>query len=628
MKTMRNSIFIIFMLLAGISFSRTINDKPDFRLDFDKFPYVQKHPDQCGYCYFPNINNAVKSKSEDSILNQSREADTLYNQFKAENDNEFDNGSGIILGKLNKNQIRNLAELGQVWGFLKYHHPAVASGKYSWDYELFRILPKLQYAGSKEKRQELLMAWIDSLGIFKQRKYADTQSARIAIKPDLKWIESSRFNQQLKDRLMAIKNAERTGQHFYIGNTESENPDFKNENPYPAMHYPDTGFRLLALFRYWNMIQYYFPYKYLIDDNWNDVLTEFIPVFINAPDETQYKLAALKLIARINDTHGGIYGDSVLENYFGERNAAVQLSFIGNKAVVTGFHDKILGEQSGLKNGDIIEKINGRPLTGIIKELLPITPASNYPTQLRQISGKLLRTNDSLIAVGYKRDRKQAEIILKTYDGKSLRIPRRNQRPDTCFRLIRSDIAYLYPGSVKNSYLPEIIPQILKSKGLIVDFRCYPSDNLVDSFADILLPSSREFVKFSSAKVNDPGLFEFLEPIRTGKDNPDYFKGQVVILINEITQSAAEYTAMAFRTAPKVKVIGSTTAGADGDTSPIFLPGGIITHISGLGVYYPDGRETQRVGILPDIQVKPTIKAISENRDELIEKAMEIIDEN
>lgn len=47
--------------------------------------------------------------------------------------------------------------------------------------------------------------------------------------------------------------------------------------------------------------------------------------------------------------------------------------------------------------------------------------------------------------------------------------------------------------------------------------------------------------------------------------------------------------------------------------------------ISGIGVYYPDGIETQRIGIVPDIEIKPTIQGIKEGRDEVLEKAIEII---
>lgn len=72
------------------------------------------------------------------------------------------------------------------------------------------------------------------------------------------------------------------------------------------------------------------------------------------------------------------------------------------------------------------------------------------------------------------------------------------------------------------------------------------------------------------------------------------------------------------------KLIGSTTAAADGNVSPIVLPGNIQTGISGIGVYYPDGRETQQVGIIPNIAVKPTIAGVAAGRDELLEKALEI----
>jgi C-terminal processing protease CtpA/Prc len=82
---------------------------------------------------------------------------------------------------------------------------------------------------------------------------------------------------------------------------------------------------------------------------------------------------------------------------------------------------------------------------------------------------------------------------------------------------------------------------------------------------------------------------------------------------------------MAYKTNPNATVIGSTTAGADGNVSKLTLPGGITSMISGIGVYYPDGQETQRIGIVPNIEMKPTIKGIKKGRDELMEKAIEQI---
>jgi C-terminal processing protease CtpA/Prc len=79
---------------------------------------------------------------------------------------------------------------------------------------------------------------------------------------------------------------------------------------------------------------------------------------------------------------------------------------------------------------------------------------------------------------------------------------------------------------------------------------------------------------------------------------------------------------MALRAGPGAIVVGSTTAGADGNVSTVPLPGGLQSWISGIGVFYPDRKPTQRVGIVPDIEARPTIAGIREGRDEVLETAV------
>ena len=67
---------------------------------------------------------------------------------------------------------------------------------------------------------------------------------------------------------------------------------------------PDASYRLLALFRYWNIIHYFFPYKYATDGNWNEVLPDLIPVFQAATTEQAYQKALYQMVARIQDSHG------------------------------------------------------------------------------------------------------------------------------------------------------------------------------------------------------------------------------------------------------------------------------------------------------------------------------------
>jgi hypothetical protein len=65
-------------------------------------------------------------------------------------DQTFARGSGVSLTSLSGVQIANLATLGKVWGFLKYHHPAIADGQHHWDYDLFRELPKIPAAADRD----------------------------------------------------------------------------------------------------------------------------------------------------------------------------------------------------------------------------------------------------------------------------------------------------------------------------------------------------------------------------------------------------------------------------------------------------------------------------------------------
>ncbi len=162
------------------------------------------------------------------------------------------------------------------------------------------------------------------------------------------------------------------------------------------------------------------------------------------------------------------------------------------------------------------------------------------------------------------------------------------------------------------------------------------------TLGEFFTPKRKPFAKFTTGNLNNPGEFYFsrnvpflnnntgnrisLNDYKTHKSE-NYFQGKLVVIVNEATISQAEYTAMAFRAGENTVIIGSQTQGADGNVSLIPLPGGIKAGISGIGIYYPDGTETQRVGIVPDIEVKPTIEAIREGRDEFLEKALEILNE-
>jgi len=550
---------------------------------------------------------------------------TLKVLLPAEKDTAFDNGSKIDASMLSSIKLEDLKNLGLIWGFLKYYHPNIIAGKYNWDYELFRIIPKLSAAKTSSEKDKLLTSWINSFGLLKIGSKSPKEKGELKMEADLEWITKSKFSPELTTALNNVRYAKRNGKQFYVDQAKNGNPEFLHENPYGNLKYPDAGFQLLSLYRYWNVIQYFFPYKYLIEEDWKEVLKEFIPKFTKAPDALAYKLAALEIIGRIHDTHANIWNShKALNEYKGVNIAPIEITFAENKAVVTGFYNET-GIASGLQKGDVISHINDKLTDPIVKERMKYTPASNNPTKMRDIATQLLRTNDSVITVSYVRKGVLDYKKLKTVPFYKINSQKKFQSSDTCFRFISPKIGYLYLGSIKTNYLENIMKSVENTDGLIIDLRCYPSEFMVFRMARYLKPEQSAFVKFSSMSLSTPGNFSFMKSVENGGSNEKYYKGKIVILVNELTQSQAEYTAMALRTAPNTTVIGSTTAGADGDVSSFTLPGNISTMISGIGVYYPDGTETQRIGIVPDIEIKPTVAGIRDGKDEVLEKAIEFL---
>lgn len=443
----------------------------------------------------------------------------------------------------------------------------------------------------------------------------------------MKWLTNSIVSEPLEDKLHYIYTNRNQGKHFYIKMTPGVgNPEFTNENAYASMPYPDAGYRLLALYRYWNMINYFYPNKYLTDKDWNTTLEEYIPKFINAKNELEYEKAAIQIIGDIQDTHANLWGgNDKIEEWKGNYFAPVHLRFVEGKLVVTDYYNPELKPETGLEIGDVITKIDGRNTNDIVSDLSKYYPASNEAARLRDISADMFRSQKNELEVEYLQNGILNTKKVKLYPKNELNIYQGYKKNDEeCYRILENNIGYITLMSIKDDDIPKIKEELKNTRGTIIDIRNYPSTFVPFKLGSFFVSSSTPFVKFTFGNINNPGEFTFTKELEIPK-NEESYKGKLIVLVNELSQSQAEYTAMAFRAGDNTTIVGSTTAGADGNVSTIMLPGGLRTMISGIGVYYPNGGETQRIGIVPDIEVRPTISGIKNGKDELIEKAIEII---
>jgi len=551
----------------------------------------------------------------------------LKELLPAKKDTSFDEGSKLSSKDLLSIGLDNLELLGHIWGALKYYHPEIARGNYNWDYELFRIIPELVNVKNRRIRDQLLIEWIKSLGISQTKEgYSNGEDLTFSI--DIRSFEKYKISKKLKAVLQEIQIDKDFKKNYYVEMHKRIGfPIFENENSYAQKTFPDAGFRLLALYRYWNVINYFYPYKHLIDDNWDDILLQYLPVFIEAKDELAYEKAIIKLIAEIDDSHSRIVrGADKLEESKGDFFSTYRVRFINDSSLVISENYNPLLDSVSLKVGDVITHINDKSIPSIIDSVRPFYPASNTASLLRNISNDLLRSKDSILNISYQRKdvKKSTTLQLYAFEDIDFKAWQERNNAEKNYEILQDNIGYINLGRTKNNDIEDIKIALKSTKGLIIDIRNYPSGFFPFTLGSYFISDTTTFVKFRKGRISSPGTFPFTEPLKIQNQGATY-SGKIVVLVNEYTQSMAEYTTMAFQASPNTTILGSQTAGADGNISNLSLPGGLEVSFSGVGVYYPDGTETQRTGIDIDVYCRPTIEGIRTDKDEVLEIAKEII---
>lgn len=540
---------------------------------------------------------------------------------------------------LDPTRIGNLYLSGKVWGYLKYHHPAVMSGCLDWDAELLNKLPELLLIQDRDKLLVTLDAWVAELDGIDQNAVCMATANSIALSRNSSWIsDSALLGHRLSTRLsMAEAPNKPSRKQHYIGLVNGVgNPIFQNEPDYESVDKLDWRYRLLALYRFWNIVEYWSPYRDLIDSDFDEVLKLFIPQFYSADDPDDYTRALMALTASVQDGHTNLWSAIRAHPPGGEATSPFSVRFVAGRPIVWKrlrvSPDAVDNEGfgiGGMQPGDVLHAIDGESIEHIVDQWSPFYGVSNRPSLLREISPYLLQGEAGPFRATVERNGEILEVA-------SRRIPLRSinreggfvhDRDGETFQDLGDGIAYMKLSTIEAADVSNYVEDVQRFDALIIDIRGYPKSFVVFSLGQHLVSSSTPFVRFTNADLSTPGTFYWTEPFSLEPKEPT-FDGKIIILVDEATQSQAEYTAMAFRSAPGAIVIGSQTAGADGNVSRIPLPGGHHTAISGIGVFYPDKTPTQKVGIVPDIEVLPTSAGMRDGRDEVLEAAISHVREH
>lgn len=398
------------------------------------------------------------------------------------------------------------------------------------------------------------------------------------------------------------------------------------DDAYPGMRSPSAAYRILAAYRYWNAIHYFYPYKHLIGEDWTAVLPRSIRMLEGARDSLELGMALATMVTYTHDSHSGVIRNTPLIAYFGVLPPAVQLQYIGGQPVVIRVGDDSATKASGIAAGDVVVKVDGEDVVARRARIARFVASSTPQALDNAVAQRLLRGTDSV-----------ATLIVRGRDNRdrALLLPRR-QRFERLMQYPRSGpVLQLLPGNVGYADLSLLTPAMVDSmfelfkntKGIIFDDRGYPQGTAW-SIAPRLSAAPVPAAAFQRPLVMSPDsaawtTYNFIQSTPPG--SKWVYHGKTILLVDERTISQAEHTGLFLEAANRTTIVGSPTMGANGDVTTVALVAGMYATFTGHDVRHADGRQLQRIGLQPDVVVRPTLAGIRAGRDEVLERALAIL---
>lgn len=437
---------------------------------------------------------------------------SLYSKPGRMKDTAFDNGSEIHFTQVSDVQTENLSHLCKVWGFVKYRHPDVVGAKINWDAELFRVMPKVLAAKSADEANSAMFAWLgqfpfDENAVSKEALAANPYSdKKVVLAAELDWIgDKAALGADLSGYLTSL--AKVPVLSAPLGYAVFPKEDFRinmdTEANYAHMEYDDTGMRLLGLFRYWNIVEYFFPYRDIMDEDWNDILTAAIPEFVSGQDNLSYVRSLATLSTKLQDSHVVMIDpQTMIEGTLGRNVPPVEFMQAEGSIVISAVDATRPTDENSLKIGDVILTVDGETIDRRMERCKEYIALSNEERFAAQFQYYLMSTNQDSVVIELLRDGKPLTLTVKCFNNKK---PLSGQK-ESCF-YENETVGYLNPGLLKKGDLDDLMKRYANTKGLIIDLRNYPGVPIAYDLAEYLIPKSTPFARFACPSLLSPGDF-------------------------------------------------------------------------------------------------------------------------
>lgn len=513
----------------------------------------------------------------------------------------------------------------KVWGFLKYNHPRVAAGVTDWDGVFVSHLQVLDGLRTEEEINKAYLELLNSLGTVKlcdACKTIVTQETSNNINYEELW-KGTELSPLILKRLDFIRTNRSLDKNYYVQfYKDTQLPLFKNERVVSFDPLPNKERRLLALARFWNVINYFYPYKSLMTDKWDVVLPQMIPLFISSTTDFGYQYAII-LMTRFLEDSNAFVASELLKKRIGDYRSSFSIVKIEDKWMVDRMEIDSLSSVSRVLSGDEILAIDGKKIDELVEDKEGLISSSNERTKNNSLATTLLNGSSGNMEVTVLRNIDTLSFVTPRYLVTEF-FPDSDYNESLPWKILDSSVGYIDVGRfLKRDQVP-MQRDFKNLNNLIIDLRSYevPSGN---NLADYLVLKNKVFAQMIEPNSKAVGSFIERKKMHENKNAKNSFTGNIYVLVNEKTRGQGEFLALLLKGSDRVKLIGTSTAGAFGLITKLQLPGKVEVFFTGIGVSTADRLNIQKVGVEPDIEIYRNQTDILTGRDTLLEETLLLI---
>ena len=415
--------------------------------------------------------------------------------------------------------------------------------------------------------------------------------------------------------------------------TATAPPERFNNKAYAGENFPPEPMRMLAVARIYNVIRYFSPYRALMHDDWDAAALQAIRDERAATDARSYLMGLLRFYTHLHDSHGGFPIGKFVATEFGFGPPFVARYLHGQVVVTHTLPD--VGPLHGLRIGDVIETVDGVPVRTAMQRVESYICSSTQQSadySALSVSGHpsiFSGSRGTPVTLQFHHPGSNATLTATFLRG----VIRAQPVSSPEYFVMPGNVGYVDFDRIRTSEVDAMFAALKNTRAIVFDNRGYPQGT-----AWAIAPRLTTATTVRLALFNTPFVIEPLsgqegeeEPIPTYRQfyqmlgraaGPRYLK-PTVMLIDERAISQSEHSALFFRATGHTRFVGMPTRGANGDVTSMVLPGEIYFNFSGEGVRWPDGRQLQRVGIIPDVRVEPTAADIGSGNDVILQRGLD-----